>query len=68
MVEAVTVGDETLSNFATWLRIVGAPLSVILKAGEWKSAAFLTYLDGCELERDAVLEAALLSDDEAWID
>ena len=50
------------------LQLSGAPLSVILRAGEWKSAAFLTYLDGCELERDAVLEAALLSDDEAWID
>ena len=46
----------------------GAPLSVILAAGGWRSAAFITYLDGCELEKEVVLEAAVLSEEELWID
>ena len=35
----------------------GARLCEILKAGEWRSAAFLAYLDGTELEGAATLEA-----------
>ena len=44
----------------------GARLCEILRAGEWKSAAFLAYLDGTELECDATLEAHVLesSDEE----
>ena len=37
----------------------GARLCEILKAGEWRSAAFLAYLDGVELESAANLEAHL---------
>ena len=35
----------------------GAPLWVILEAGEWKSPAFLSYLDANQLEVDLVLQA-----------
>ena len=37
----------------------GASLMEILRAGEWRSAAFLAYMDKCELECDATLEAHL---------
>ena len=33
------------------------PLHKILEAGEWRSPAFLDYLDTNELEADAVVEA-----------
>ena len=35
----------------------GAPLYQILAAGEWRSPAFLQYLDIHQLERDAVIQA-----------
>ena len=35
----------------------GANLCEILSAGEWRSPAFLSYIDYCELERGAVAEA-----------
>ncbi len=35
----------------------GAPLHVILAAGEWRSPAFLKYLDLHSLERDMVIQA-----------
>ena len=34
----------------------GAPLRVILEAGEWKSPAFLEYLDIHKLETDLVVQ------------
>ena len=44
----------------------GASLYEILKAGEWSSPAFLSYLDLHELEKEAVVEAHLdESDDES---
>ena len=45
----------------------GARLGEILRAGEWRSAAFLSYLDKDELECNATLEAHLgeSSDEEA---
>ena len=44
----------------------GSSLTLILKAGEWKSAAFLRYLQVEELEARAVLEAHMnLSEAEA---
>ena len=39
------------------MRVNGASLCEILRAGEWRSPAFLEYLDINQLERDAVLEA-----------
>ena len=37
----------------------GAPLAEILRAGEWRSPAFLSYVDLDRLERDAVIQAHL---------
>ena len=47
--------------------VAGARLCEILRAGEWRSAAFLAYLDKAELECGATLEAHLgeSSDEEA---
>ena len=39
------------------LRRNGARLSEILTAGDWRSAAFATYLDSAQLEQDRVAEA-----------
>ena len=33
------------------LQLSGAPLAKILAAGQWRSAAFLKYLDECDLEK-----------------
>ena len=51
------------------LQLKGTPLHEILAAGEWRSPAFLEYLDRHAAERDMVQEAqglcdALDSDDE----
>ena len=44
----------------------GSKLRVILAAGEWTSSAFTAYLDTCDLESRAVLEAHwVASDDDA---
>ena len=37
----------------------GAPLWEILAAGEWRSPAFLDYLDLHQLEQDAVVQVSL---------
>ena len=37
--------------------VQGAPLYEILAAGEWRSPAFLDYLDLHSLERDMVIQA-----------
>ena len=39
------------------LQARGASLAEILRAGDWRSASFLKYLDLMQLEEDAVLEA-----------
>ena len=41
------------------LKLSGANLFEILRAGEWRSPAFLSYLDVNELESAAVVEAHL---------
>ena len=46
------------------LRSSGANLSEILRAGEWRSPAFLDYLDVNELESAAVVEAHLEEESE----
>ena len=43
---------------------VGAPLYEILQAGEWRSPAFLKYLDMETLERDLVIQAHLNEESE----
>lgn len=50
------------------LQLSGAPLVTILAMGEWRSRAVTKYLDLTELEKDVALEAAMLSDQEEWID
>ena len=47
----------SVRGYAKDLQENGAGLLEILRAGEWKSPAFLSYLDINELERDAVVEA-----------
>ena len=42
----------------------GASLYEILKAGEWSSPAFLSYLDLHSLEKDAVIQAHVDESDE----
>ena len=39
------------------LQARGASLAEILRAGDWRSASFMQYLDTCQLEEDVVLEA-----------
>ena len=46
------------------LQLSKAPLFEILEAGEWKSPAFLQYLDLHRLERDAVVQAHLDESDD----
>jgi len=46
------------------LRRSGAPLKVILEAGQWTSPRFLNYLNLDELERDLVIEAHVAESDE----
>ena len=48
------------------LRLSGAPLAEILKAGDWRSSAFLDYLDRARMETELIIEAHLpaSSDDE----
>ena len=60
-------GELWLPQFSFCLCAVwpGTPLSVILAAGEWKSPAFLAYIDLHQLETDVVISAHMEeSDDE----
>ena len=41
------------------LQLSGAPLWQILQAGEWRSPAFMQYLDMHRLDRDLVIQAHL---------
>ena len=50
------------------MRLAGCPLSDILAAGQWRSSAFMRYLDEADLEKDVALAAAIHSEDEEWID
>ena len=49
------------------LQMSGASLAEILAAGQWRSPAFMKYLDQSELEQGVALEAAVESDDDEWI-
>ena len=48
-----------LLNISGALNCVGAPLWKILAAGEWRSPAFLQYLDVHRLEVELVLQGCL---------
>ena len=45
----------------------GATLAEILRAGQWKSAAFLKYLEKNDIEEGVALEVACDTDEEEWI-
>ena len=51
------------SAFVPALETAGAPLWKILEAGEWRSPAFLSYLDMNRLETDLVVQAHLEESD-----
>ena len=67
----VPVADQfTLKAFragkATALAVQGKSLGTILQAGEWRSSAFLSYVDTDTVDQAQLLEQTLaLSDDEA---
>ena len=44
------------------LRLSGASLRTILEAGEWRSPAFMHYLDLDRLEADMVIQAHVLDE------
>ena len=46
----------------------GRPLVEIMAAGGWRSRAVAKYLDLPSLETDIALEAAMVSDNEEFID
>ena len=48
--------------------LCGATLAEILRAGQWKSAAFLKYLETADIEQGVALEVACDTDEEEWID
>lgn len=69
------VGVDDASEFRTHdlrrghaedLRLNGATLAEILRAGDWRSPAFLLYLNQSQLDLDRVVEAndLMSSDDE----
>ena len=58
--DAAVYGTHDLRRgHAKDLQVNGAQLCEILHAGQWKSPAFMEYLDLNQLEHDAVLEAHL---------
>ena len=46
----------------------GCTLATILKAGQWRTAAFMRYMDEAELDRQVAFELAIDSDGEEWVD
>ena len=50
------------------MRRSGCSLAAILAAGQWKSSAFMKYLDESMLEKDLAYQIAIESEPEEWID
>ena len=50
------------------MRLAGSTLGEILRAGDWRTPAFLRYLDAVQVEHDRTVEAHLgdSSDEEVW--
>ena len=46
----------------------GSTLAQILRAGQWRSAAFMRYMEEASLSRQAAVDIAIDSDGEDWID
>lgn len=51
------VAHDLRRGHAEDIRVRGGSLIEILLAGDWRTAAFLTYLDKHRLERDATMAA-----------
>ena len=49
------------------MRKSGCTLAEILRAGQWRSASFMTYLAEADIEKDLAVAVAIESDEE-WID
>jgi hypothetical protein len=65
---AVSYGTHDIRRgHAKDLQMSGASLAETLAAGQWRSPAFMKYLDQSELEQGVALEAAVESDDDEWI-
>ena len=43
-------------------------MAQILRAGPWRSAAFIKYLEKAELTKEVAFEVAVDSDGEEWVD
>ena len=41
------------------MRLAGSSLAQILSAGQWRSPAFLDYLDKCDIEETIVFDTAI---------
>ena len=50
------------------MRQSGCTLAQILLAGQWKSVAFLKYLDEADLEKETAFAVAIESDEEEWVE
>ena len=50
------------------MRLSGCTLQEILAAGQWRSSAFIKYLNEAELDKDLAFAVAIESDAEEWID
>ena len=50
------------------LRLLSGSLAAILAAGQWKSSAFMRYLDESNLEKEVAFETAIDSEPDEWID
>ena len=50
------------------MRKSGSTLAEILQAGQWKSSAFINYMNEAKLEQDVAFAVAIESEDEEWID
>jgi hypothetical protein len=50
------------------MRVSGCSLAEILKAGQWRSAAFISYISEASLVKDLAFATAVASDEEEWID
>ena len=50
------------------LRLNGSTFAEILRAGQWKSAPFMSYLEDVGLERDVAYHAAICDEEKQFVD
>ena len=50
------------------MRRSGSTLAEILAAGQWKSSAFMNYINEAELQQEVAIAVAIEADVEDWID